>query len=130
MEEINRAFLTPMQDPAKAPLFRKGAASFRTLTGDEQMVIASFWQSLFLICQESHILHQNGSIDDDLAATMETFMVSAIQVPGVAEWWEESAPGHSPSFQNYVARLRASNLEIAPLTQVWSWFSEASRARG
>ena len=130
VEELNRAFLAPMQDLEKAALFRRGANSFRGLSGDEQMVVSAFWQSLFMMFQESHILHLSGSIDDDLAKTMEAFAVAFIQVPGVAEWWDAAAGGHSLTFQAHVAELKSADHEIPPLTETWSWFAEAPQSSG
>ncbi len=130
VEELNRAFLTPMQDLEKAALFRRGASSFRSLNGDEQMVVGAFWQSLFLLLQEAHILNRAGSIDDDLAKALEDFTVAFVQVPGVAEWWDATAGGHSLSFQTHVADLLRSSHEIPPFTESWTWFADASHSPG
>ena len=56
--------------------------------------------------------------------------VSVIQVPGVAEWWDAVAGGHSLTFQAYVADLRSADHEIPPLTDTWTWFAEAPDSSG
>ena len=128
VEQLNRTFLTPMQDLEKAALFRRASRSFRGLSGDEQMVVSAFWQGLFLIAQEAHFLHQAGSIDDELAATVESFTVAVLKVPGVGEWWEEAGHGHTPSFRTHINDLRDSDAAPPPLTETWSWLAEAPPA--
>lgn len=124
IENFNESFFGPTKDPVIANLLRRAAADFDGLSGDEQMVAASVWGSTMTLCQEGYFLRQSGGIDDELATRIDGFIVSMLQVPGMAAWWQVGGQVYIPTFRAHVERLLASPDGPPPLDRLWSWFSD------
>ena len=124
VQDLNRSFFDPMRDQTLAPILRKAAAGFDTLSGDEQMVAGAFYASALTLGQQAHSLHLSGNIDPEFAAAVDTLAASLIRVPGVAAWWSSMETIFAPEFRSHLQKVLNSEDCPPPFTEFMPWFSE------
>ena len=116
-----------------AGLLRRAYAGFDALSGEEQVVIHSYWGRLFFLGQQVNVLAARGVVDPELEHSINTALCAVLQAPGSDRWWRyvEASKLYS---DEYVARLNtliAHPDGPAPIGEILPWYvGDRSAAEG
>ncbi len=133
VSELNARLLEPQRDPEFVELFQRANRDWNSIPLRDQAVVSSVYSSYFFACSEAFALRESGDVDPALVYEADQAVASILQMPGAAKWWEHGCSFYSPSFQNHVDQLLASEECPPPIHHLLPWYmdeaSESAKSR-
>ena len=109
-------------NPEFMELFQSANADWDSLSPRDQGAVNAVYSATLMIFQETFAQRESGSIADDLSRNFDTTIVSMLQLPGMATWYERFGKHFcAPSLTAYLDRLLDAG-EVPPIQNWAPWY--------
>ncbi len=89
----------------------RGLMSEQALTNEEEFQFLMLLHAAFLGFQNTYLLTEEGTIDEELLNTMKTTIVNIHRLPGLKRYWRQRRSYLHPGFVEWVDRVSVQGAE-------------------
>ena len=99
-------------DRETSSIIYRGLMSEQALTNEEEFQFLMMMHGAFLGFQNSYLLAEEGTIDEELLNTMKTTIVNIHRLPGLKRYWRQRRSYLHPGFVEWVDRASVQGVEV------------------